>query len=48
MLDAEKAFDRISWPFLIAVLDKFGFLEKFINLMIDMYCDSNAKVRANG
>ena len=47
-LDAEKAFDRVSWPFLFAVCEKFGFHQTFIDLMKNMYKDPKARVRVNG
>lgn len=48
MLDAEKAFDRLLWPFLIGVCEKFGFHHKFLNLLNGMYNNSTARVRVNG
>ncbi|XP_071902080.1 uncharacterized protein [Coffea arabica] len=32
-LDMAKAYDRVSWPFLIAVLRRFGFGERFIDMV---------------
>lgn len=47
-LDAEKAFDQVSWPFLVGVLEKFGFHKTFIKLIKGIYKESNARVRVNG
>lgn len=47
-LDAEKAFDRVSWPFLFGVLEKFGFHKTFIKLIKGIYKEPNARVRVNG
>lgn len=32
-LNAQKAFDQIEWPYMFAVLSKFGFGDSFINWM---------------
>ena len=47
-LDAEKAFDRLEWPFLFKVLAKFGFGQSFINWVQTLYHKPQAKVSTNG
>lgn len=32
-LGLAKAYDRISWPFILKVLRKFGFGEQFIDMI---------------
>jgi len=47
-LDAEKAFDRLEWPYLFKVLSKFGFGSYFINLVGTLYKKPQAKIITNG
>lgn len=47
-LDAEKAFDSVSWQYLYKVLNKFGFNELAINAIKAIYDNPTAKLKING
>ena len=32
-LDMEKAFDKVEWPFVLAIFKHFGFSDKWMNLI---------------
>ncbi len=46
-LDAEKAFDRVEWPYLIAILHKMNFGPKCIDMIRMLYENPSATVRTN-
>nr|XP_039270047.1 secreted RxLR effector protein 78-like [Styela clava] len=47
-LDLNKAFDSVDLEYLFCVLHKFGFKEKFINVLRTLYTESETRVLMNG
>lgn len=47
-LDAQSAFDRISWAFLLHTLRHMGFNDTFTNWIRLFYKDPKSRVRVNG
>lgn len=43
-LEAEKAFDRVHWGYLEAVLRKFGIEDTFLQAILGLYSTPSAKV----
>ena len=48
LIDFEKAFDSISWKFILDILKKFNFGEKTINWVRSLQNNSNSKILQNG
>uniref|UniRef100_A0A8C6KLF3 Reverse transcriptase domain-containing protein n=1 Tax=Nothobranchius furzeri TaxID=105023 RepID=A0A8C6KLF3_NOTFU len=47
-LDAEKAFDRVEWQFLLSTLGHFGFTADFMKRITMLYKEPKAAVMTNG
>lgn len=47
-IDQEKAFDRVSHAYLLRVLQKYGFGEKFVKWIEIFYNGINSAVKCNG
>lgn len=47
-LDAEKAFDLISWEHLFDTLQRFGTPQTFITALRNLYNDSSSQILSNG
>ena len=47
-MDIEKAFDSVSWEFLLEVLEARGFGRKFRNLISCLLFSSSTRILVNG
>ena len=48
MLDFEKAFDTVEWPFLFKTLEEFNFGGQFISWIKLLYQNPCALIKNNG
>uniref|UniRef100_A0A8C5MTA5 Reverse transcriptase domain-containing protein n=1 Tax=Leptobrachium leishanense TaxID=445787 RepID=A0A8C5MTA5_9ANUR len=46
--DAEKAFDRVSWPYLFSTLRQMGFGSNMLAWIGSLYADPTARINLNG
>ena len=47
-LDAEKAFDKIQYPFMIKVLERSGIQGPYLNIVKAIYSKPVANIKLNG
>ena len=47
-LDAEKAFDKIQYPFMIKVLEREGIQGTYLNIIKAIYSKQTANIKLNG
>ena len=47
-LDAEKAFDKIQYPFMIKVLERLGILGPYLYIVKAVYSNLVANIKLNG
>ena len=47
-LDAEKAFDKIQYPFMIKVLERSGIQVPYLNMIKTIYSKPVASIKVNG
>jgi len=47
-LDAENAFDKIHYPFMIKVLERTGIQAPYVSIVKAIYCKTVAIIKLNG
>ncbi|XP_059075477.1 secreted RxLR effector protein 78-like [Cryptomeria japonica] len=48
LFDYEKAYDRVEWEFIIMMLESFGFLGEFCQIVKVLLHDASAQIDING
>jgi hypothetical protein len=48
LLDAEKSFDKIQYPFMIKVLERSGIQGPYLNIINAIYIKQVANIKLNG
>ena len=48
LLDAEKAFDKIQYPFVVKVLERLGIQGSYLNIIKAIYSKPTANIKLNG
>ncbi|MCO5609773.1 hypothetical protein L7F22_064005 [Adiantum nelumboides] len=47
-MDLQKAYDRVSWDFILAVVDRLGFGNNFLGMVKTLFQNANASIQING
>ncbi|MCO5595233.1 hypothetical protein L7F22_049272 [Adiantum nelumboides] len=47
-MDLEKAYDRVSWDFILAVVDRLGFGNNFLGMVKTLFQNANASIQIHG
>jgi hypothetical protein len=47
-LDAEKAFDKIQYAFMLKILEISGIQRPYLNIIKVIYCKPTANIKLNG
>jgi hypothetical protein len=48
LLDSEKAFDKVQYPFMIKVLERSGIQGLYLNMIKAVYSKPVANIKVNG
>lgn len=48
LIDLQKAFDSVSWPYLFEILERWGFGAKFLGTMHSLYSTPSTQIRLMG
>ncbi|MCO5603817.1 hypothetical protein L7F22_057970 [Adiantum nelumboides] len=47
-MDLEKAYDRVSWEYILAVIDRMGFGSIFLGMVKTLFQNASASIQVNG